>query len=179
MLHRYEDCYFWYPSVKTMINYGFPKWSKLNQIEPLQIWAIYKCLLGLIILKLFCVCRLRKQIKTNQTLKLMTDFLLLILGHLRKKNKKGKIQILFEFKKLSLICFYLGESKVLQYFSNVSHNSTAPYAFGKLVKMTAHMDCLVWFYGISTIVGYLMPNPSYTAQSPGTVEYTDCTSAES
>ena len=22
--------------------------------------------------------------------------------------------------------------------------------------------CLVWFYGISTIVGYLMPNPLYT-----------------
>ena len=22
--------------------------------------------------------------------------------------------------------------------------------------------CLVWFYGISTIVGYLMPNPCYT-----------------
>ena len=49
---------------------------------------------------------------------------------------------------------------------------------------------LVWFYGISTIVGYLMPNPSYTytlkiwflstffAQSAGAMEYTDCTSAE-
>ena len=24
------------------------------------------------------------------------------------------------------------------------------------------LDGLVWFYGISTIVGYLMPNPPYT-----------------
>ena len=25
-----------------------------------------------------------------------------------------------------------------------------------------HHTCLVWFYGISTIVGYLMPSPVYT-----------------
>ena len=31
--------------------------------------------------------------------------------------------------------------------------------------MSRYLDdwfCLVWFYGISTIVGYLMPNPLYT-----------------
>ena len=49
---------------------------------------------------------------------------------------------------------------------------------------------LIWFYGISTTVGYLMPNPFYTyilniwflhtffAQLAGAVEYTDCISAE-
>ena len=32
------------------------------------------------------------------------------------------------------------------------------------VKKSMHCDLvgLVWFYGISTIVGYLMPNPLYT-----------------
>ena len=60
---------------------------------------------------------------------------------------------------------------------------------------------LIWFYAISTIVGYLKPNPFYTyvinisfwnsffdnifkrarvyfAQSAGAIEYTECTSAE-
>ena len=38
---------------------------------------------------------------------------------------------------------------------------------------------LVGFYGISTIVGCLMPNPLYTfVQLIGAVEYTDCISTE-
>ena len=28
--------------------------------------------------------------------------------------------------------------------------------------MPIHIYDLVWFYGISTIIGYLMPNPLYT-----------------
>ena len=33
-----------------------------------------------------------------------------------------------------------------------------PVAIGQTVPLLG----LVWFYGISTIVGYLMPNPLYT-----------------
>ena len=40
----------------------------------------------------------------------------------------------------SFYCIYEGESKVLQYFSNVRHNSAALYAFAKVMNVTTDTD---------------------------------------
>ena len=57
--------------------------------------------------------------------------------HKQKKNKP-KMHGYSENKIISnsLLLIYLGESKVLQYFGNISHNLAAPYAFAKVVKVT-------------------------------------------
>ena len=57
----------------------------------------------------------------------------------------------------------------LQLFTIIRFNHRQVYAF---VLLHVRLQCkegrkegkigLVWFYGISTIVGYLMPNPFYT-----------------
>ena len=43
------------------------------------------------------------------------------------------VEILFK-----LLIIYLGETKVLQYFCNLRHNSAAAYAFVEVVKVMNH-----------------------------------------
>ena len=53
------------------------------------------------------------------------------------------------------------ESKVLQYFSNTRQFGSLRCFFVKVTNNTEFAS-LVGFYGISSILGYLMPNPLYT-----------------
>ena len=51
-------------------------------------------------------------------------------------------------------------------FCHVNHQKGQVYktfdSYHLEVEVEVYMFCLVWFYGISTVVGYLMPNPVFT-----------------
>ena len=51
-----------------------------------------------------------------------------------------------------------------QYTNRLAQDSnlTSPISFSTTITMVTVIDFLIWFYGISTIMGYLMSNPLYT-----------------
>ena len=57
----------------------------------------------------------------------------------KKYNLRFNSYQLGNFSQFTTVIFYLGESKVLQYFSNVGHNLIVLDAFAEVVKVKNHI----------------------------------------